>query len=286
MRAEAVRGTPTAVRPGTRGAFCLAAVCALLVAASCTPASDADTRPVIAVTIHPLKTIVARLTGPNVEVVTLLPPGMSPHAYDPVPSAARLSSRALLVASIDPEVDGWVASMSPERQWILNEASGSRDPHSWLSPDHVRNSVPDLASRLCSLIPDRCPDIMAQADEFSEELQALSLAGRHRLAGLACVVSAPFLSAFALNFGLDIRAVIAPTEGVEPTSQGMRAAIEAAREAGLVIGQTGLPDRAAALVAEAAGVPLVRVDPIGTAESAPTYAAFIDRIIATMEDQR
>ena len=61
-------------------------------------------QPRIVVSIHPLFDLTQRIAGPDVEVTRLLPPGASPHGFDPTPSVIAAVERAdvlILIGGID-----------------------------------------------------------------------------------------------------------------------------------------------------------------------------------------
>ena len=228
-------------------------------------------------TIHPLAVIAGSVA--DTEVYTLLPPGVSPHAYDPLPSAVRMASAASQIIAVHPEIDGWATALAESPvHWMVPEGG---DPHGWLDPRVVRDALPALGVLLC---PEAT--CSARVDSMHAGLNDLLLEGRSRLEGRPVVLSSNFLTAFASAFGLEVVSIVAPVEGVEPSPSALQASISAAREAGLVVGQTRLPEHAARRVAEAAGVPFVAIDPIGTMETAPTYATLIETIVAAIAEAR
>lgn len=69
-------------------------------------------QPRIVVSIHPYFDLVQRIAGPEATVVRLLPPGASPHGFDPTPSAVAELERADLVI-LNGGLDAWVLDMVP-----------------------------------------------------------------------------------------------------------------------------------------------------------------------------
>lgn len=70
----------------------------------------AAAQPRIAVTIHPLLDLTQRIAGPDAHVVRLLPPGASPHTFDPSPSVVAEVERADLVILIG-GIDAWALEL-------------------------------------------------------------------------------------------------------------------------------------------------------------------------------
>ncbi len=236
----------------------------------------------VVVTIPPLKLIAEQLLDPETPVATLLPGGVSPHAYDPLPSAVRTVAAAQVLLAVHPDVDGWVTGLQADRIWWLTDQGD--DPHSWLDPVHVRDALPRLSEALCQVYESQCTSIQRRASDFALELDSLTLEATPALSGLRLVPSGVFLSAFSARFRLRPEAVIAPVEGVEPSPGDVARSIDAARVAGLVVGQAGFPELAAAEVARASGARFVRIDPLGTRPPSASYAGLLAEIIRTLTE--
>ena len=236
----------------------------------------------LVVTIPPLKLIAEQLLDSGTPVVTLLPGGVSPHAYDPLPSAVRTVSGAQILIAVHPDVDGWVTGLQADRIWWLTDRGD--DPHSWLDPIHVRDALPRLSHALCEVYTGQCASIRQRAADFAVELDLLTAKATPALSGLRLVPSGIFLTAFSARFGLQPEAVIAPVEGVEPSPGDVARSIEAARLVGLVVGQAGFPELAAAEVARASGARFVRVDPLGTRPPVANYSGLLAEIIRTLTE--
>lgn len=68
---------------------------------------EAEDRPTVAVTIHPLASIVRELVGEELAVVTLLPPEASPHNYELNPRQMQAVADARAVIRVGLGVDDW-----------------------------------------------------------------------------------------------------------------------------------------------------------------------------------
>ncbi len=73
-------------------------------------AADKSDRPVLAVTVFPLADLAARVAGQRWQVVTLLPPGRSPHGYSLRPAEARGLMQARLLVMVGGGLDNWARS--------------------------------------------------------------------------------------------------------------------------------------------------------------------------------
>ncbi|MFO7546247.1 MAG: metal ABC transporter substrate-binding protein [Trueperaceae bacterium] len=72
---------------------------------------DPDDAPLrVVVSIHPYADLARQIVGDAAEVVTLLPAGASPHAYDPSPSQATALAHADVVV-MNGGIDAWLARL-------------------------------------------------------------------------------------------------------------------------------------------------------------------------------
>jgi ABC-type Zn uptake system ZnuABC Zn-binding protein ZnuA len=276
-----------------------AAALALLLQASCGRGPVREPGSVTVVTtFHALSTVIAPVVGPAGSVHVLLPGGASPHAYEPRPSDLRELSRASLLFYAGPNVDGWasrlastpavaLAGLVPDS--LLAGSEARSDPHLWLDPALVAAALPGLAESLCSVDAGNCDGYRERARAFAASIPDLVRRIRDTLgtaSGSSAVVSGPFLAWWSLRFGPRIAGVIEESEGVEPSAARIRAMIDTARSADLVIGQATLPDEAARAVAESASIPYVTVDAVGTPGTAPDYERLLLAIAAAIAQPR
>lgn len=77
-------------------------------------AAGADEGVLVVTTIFPLADVVAELGGELVEVPYLLPPGASPHTFEPTVEQARLVEQAGLFVYIGAGLDDWAVRLAGE----------------------------------------------------------------------------------------------------------------------------------------------------------------------------
>ena len=108
----------------------------------------------VAVSIHPLGALVQEIAGTDAEVLVLLPPGASPHSFEPTPRAVADGSRAAVVIRVGAGLDDWAAP-------IVRDA--------------LRSGAPELtaAALLDSLLPAQSQDELLE-DEPARASHATS----------------------------------------------------------------------------------------------------------------
>ncbi len=252
---------------------------------------------VAAATIAPLADVLSRIAGPSWEVRTLVPPGTSPHVFEPTPREVRLVAPARLVATVGAGYDSWAAQLasacapgallfdagaaagvpSPHGGPVHAHESGESDPHWWLDPRLVERALGPLAEALASVDPAGADGYRRRAAAFREELSALD---EEIGLSLAPVRGGGILSAhnawsrFAERYGLRTVGSIEPVPGREPSPRDLAALVATARREGIrtLFTEPQFPPSAARVVAEEAGIRVATADPIGGVPGRSGYA--------------
>lgn len=278
-----------------RGVF-LAPV-AVLAALGCAPSPEPTGRSFVA-TIEPLAMIISELAGDRAEVLCLLPRGASPHAFALRPSTARDADASLGLFYVDESLDGWAASLPARKKFAVYDMlpSGSKthegansiegghpdgdNPHFWTDPIMVQALVPHLVEVLSDSDPEGREIYMRNGRHFSDELKQLDheiemLLGP--IEGSSVIVFHPSWAYFLDRYGIETAAEIEPSPGKEPTARHLKAVIDAAQAhaASVILTEPQLPRRPAEVIAEATGLALLELDPLGGADGPATYAEWL-----------
>lgn len=250
--------------------------------------------PSVVVTIHPLFALVREIAGDDATVTRLLPPGVSPHTYDPSPGDLRRIAQADLVvmnggldlwakklldasgggaASLEltelPEVQAFVREQFPGE--VAVGATGevvAMNPHLWLTPTVMAVALPAVAEALAASAPERAEGYRARAAELQARLADLDAELRVLLAPTAGAPFVPFHDAwpyFATTYGLDLVVEIEPYPGREPSPAYLKEALELVNDSGAtaIFSESQLNRRPAEVLAAEAGVSLFELDPLG-----------------------
>lgn len=276
-------------------------VCVAVFAEGCTsPDASPDgteETPQYVTTIPPFEDILGPVVGDRGRISVLLARGGSPHTYEPRPSDLRWSESSTALVYGAHHLDAWAAGLpAPAHVALLDlvpatyrlpmdaapqegEPVGSIDPHFWTNPLAVRAMLPALADTLCHFDAAGCSVYRANADAFDTDLVALDAQLREVLAPVRDVpvlLAQPFFRYFLERYGPRLVGIVEPHPAKEPTPRAIQAMIERVRQRNVkaILAQTQLSPRAARAVAEATGVPVIELDPIGGATHR-TYAELL-----------
>jgi zinc transport system substrate-binding protein len=258
-------------------------------------------------TIHPLQQIVHELIGSNTVVYDLLPPGASPHTFEPTPGDVHRIESAAILFLIGPNLDDWVKKFPVRRTIEVLDLIPSDsliffekftavhpstatveslspphahhrgvDPHFWTDPLLVKVLVANLADSLIALLPEQGQVIRENCAQFSRRLTNLDLKIRESLKphrGKTFVQAHPFFNYYLRRYGLNSGGIVEINPGVDPTARQIKNMIDRIRCEKIVaiLTQPQLPDRAARLIAETTATPIVEMDPLGGKPRRQTY---------------
>ena len=286
-------------RRALRSAWAAVAACALLALAhawGCGGGAVPAGKLPVAVSIPPLADLVAEVGGDEVAVTILVPPGASPHTFEPTPSQLREVGRCRLLVLNGLGLEYWadkVAAAVASPDLIVVDTSRrvetlDGNPHVWLDPRNAVLQAEEIRDALVQADPARRSEYEANAAAFARDMEALDRESRERVAGWSrrsFVSLHPAWSYLARRYGLEEAAVIETSPGREPSASEMVAIVEACRRSGAaaVFAEPQLSQKAARVLAEEAGVPVVLLDPLGPGKGKGGYRDLIMDVIAGME---
>jgi len=254
-------------------------------------------KPLVAVSVLPQSYFVQRIAGDSFEVLTIVGPGQSPHAYEPSPRQMADLSRALAWFTVGVEferaLEPKISSLYPVLR-LLDTTEGIRfrsleahghegegleaedehgdadgdeglDPHVWLGRDSVKIQARHIRDALSAIDAANASVYAANYESFAKEVDGLFAELGAKLAALrgkAVFVFHPGFGYFLDEFGITQEAV--ETGGKEPTQKALAALIDEAKADGakVIFVQAQFPTEAARTVAKAIGGQVIQIDPL------------------------
>jgi len=282
------------------------------VAAGCGRNINSGSRVSIVVTIPPQAEFAERVGGDKVDVMTMVPLGAQPHAYDPKPSQLEALSRARMYAkvgsgidfelgrmddliAINPEMlvvncsDGVdlipMAGEQADEQEAEGHDHGAMDPHIWMSPVNAMIMVRNICSGLVEVDPENREYYEGNRDAYLEELAQLDQDISDALSGITnrkFIVYHPSFGYFAHEYDLTMLAI--EDEGNEPSGPWTAYLIKEAREAGIkvVFASPQFNQKSAETIARDIDGDVVLIDPLAEDYVANMYD-LLDKLVEAME---
>lgn len=221
--------------------------------------SDLDyvEKPRVVVTILPQAEFIEKIAGDKVSITTMVPPGASPHTYEPRPSQMIEVAEAEMFAKVGTGLDFelvWMPKIIETNPNILivnssegihliemgahdNEYPlGGKDPHVWLSPKKAIIMVENLYEGLVKIDPDNKEYYTKNKDVYINSLKELDSTIMQTFSGLKTkkfMVYHDSWGYLAYDYGLE--QIPIQKEGKEPTPEGIATLIDQARENNITI---------------------------------------------------
>ena len=232
-------------------------------------------RPVrVVATIEPLCMLARELGGERVVCTTLVPPGASPHAFEPRPSAMAAVAQADLLLRAGNGIDDWAMRLANagDEGWVVLgpvcEHGDSACAHFWLDPYAALAALTPLEAALSAVDASGRATFAARRIEAALHLFAGDEASAAALAearGAAFVAFHPAWGGFAKRYGLVDLGAVQAHGAEEPAPRRLAELITTARAAHVraVLIEPQLDPHTARIVAEELGARVVTVDPLG-----------------------
>jgi ABC-type Zn uptake system ZnuABC Zn-binding protein ZnuA len=245
----------------------------LLLLSACSSGAEDSTDPAtvstdaaytVVVSDPPLADLVARVAGPGVEVVSVVPMGADGHTYEPVPSDAQALARADMYIENGMGLNNVVTSFAymnypeftphhslagviPPSEVIASDTAEeikahghahNFNAHFWPDPNYAILYVERIAEVLTSFDPAGAPGYKERASTLVGQLQDLDRAFKTALATIPeanrkLVVYHDSWSYFGRRYGIPVVGAIQPTDFSEPSAVELRSTIEEVRAAGV-----------------------------------------------------
>lgn len=226
----------------------------LLLFTSCSRRT-ADDRPILTVSIEPLRYVVEAVAGDRFRVQTLMPRGASPETYEPSPRqmVELAESRAVFRTG----ALGFEQTKLPQMTQTLENAQlidlsegiamipggdhahggeESADPHLWMSPENLSLMARNACTALCRLDTASAPYYRQRLARFTARMDSLAAelqAGLKPLRRRTFLIYHPALGYFARSFGLKQLAV--ERDGKAPSAAGFQALVNQCRAEGVKV---------------------------------------------------
>ena len=258
----------------------------LFILSACGNTTQKSEKPILTVTLEPLRYFTESIVGDNYEVVSMVPKGSSPESYDPTPQLlVNLSkSQAYLRIGYIGFEQAWMKKLEAncpnmkvydtskgidlirdKGHWHGDHFhEGGVEPHVWNSTQNALMIADNIYQALCELDSTHQEDYQKRLDVLKQTIRQTDANVRTLLenADSTFLIYHPALSYFARDYGL--KQVSIEEGGKEPSPAQLKALIETCRNENVhtIFVQQEFDQRNAQLIANELGVNIVSINPL------------------------
>ena len=258
----------------------------LILLSACSSPSQKNDKPLLTVTLEPLRYFTEAIAGDHYQVVSMVPKGSSPESYDPTPQQlVNLSqSQAYLRIGYIGFEQAWMKKLEAnhpdmkvfdtsqgvdlirgEGHWHGDHFhEGGVEPHIWNSTRNVNVIADNIYTALSELDAAHEADYKHRLDSLKQIISQTDTDVRSLLenADSTFLIYHPALSYFARDYGL--KQISIEEGGKEPSPAQLKALIETCRKenAHTIFVQQEFDQRNAQLIADELGVNVVSINPL------------------------
>ena len=258
----------------------------LLICCACGNTPHQNEKPILTVTIEPLRYFTEAIAGDHFEVVSIVPKGSSPESYDPTPQQLvnlGKSQAYLRIGYIGFE-QAWMKRLQanhPEMK-VFDTSQGVNlirdkghwhgdhfheggvEPHIWNSASNANMIAENIYTALCELDPHHQTEFQERLDVLKKTIRQTDKNVRTFLenADSTFLIYHPALSYFARDYGL--KQISIEEGGKEPSPATLRDLIETCRQknAHVIFVQQEFDQRNAQLIADELGIDIIAINPL------------------------
>lgn len=258
----------------------------LFILGACGNTTKQSEKPILTVTLEPLRYFTEAIAGENFEVVSMVPKGSSPESYDPTPQQLVNLSQSqayLRIGYIGFEL-AWMDKLQAncpnmkvydtsqgvdlirsEGHWHDDHFhEGGVEPHIWNSTRNAGVIAENICAALCELAPNHQDEFENRLHDLKQTIAQTDSIIRIHLADAdsTFLIYHPALSYFARDYGLKQLSI--EEGGKEPSPAQLKALIETCRKehAHTIFVQQEFDQRNAQLIADELGVHIVSINPL------------------------
>lgn len=258
----------------------------LFILSACGNTTQKSEKPILTVTLEPLRYFTEAIAGDNYEVVSMVPKGSSPESYDPTPQQlVNLSkSQAYFRIGYIGFEQAWMKKLEANcpNMKVYNTSKGidlirdkghwhgdhfhegGVEPHVWNSTQNALIIADNIYQALCELDSTHQEDYQKRLDVLKQTIRQTDANVRTLLenADSTFLIYHPALSYFARDYSL--KQVSIEEGGKEPSPAQLKALIETCRNENVhtIFVQQEFDQRNAQLIANELGVNIVSINPL------------------------
>lgn len=260
----------------------------------CDTKSEQAGKPLVVATTYPLASIVEQIVGDAADVRCIIPPGVSPHGFEPTAKDAEAIANAKVIVLVGGGFDEWVLGDSviagKGGQVVVSMAKpsahahhghdhdhdhghhhhGGENPHIWLDPVRMAEFAHHISHDLMPLFDEATYEVIHdRAIALEEEIEAIDAEYKKALDPIKNKAIITFHDAFnvmADRYKIEVAATLMPPELTGTLTRArIEQSIKAVREhgVGVIYTEPQFPAEAGDVLQREVGVTVLTLDPLG-----------------------
>ncbi len=217
---------------------------------SCTqPILEDNNKINVVVSFYPLEEFTKSIGAQKVNVISLVPPGVEPHEWEPSPGDIVKISKAKLFIYNGAGLESWIEkilkNVDTKKTLVVsasnginlitksNAANSQTDPHVWLDPNLVAMQARTITNALSAIDPSGAEFYNFNLNEFISNLNSLDKKFRTELSDCQkkeFVTSHDAFGYLARSYGLSQFSVAGISSEIEPTPKHLANLINVIKE--------------------------------------------------------
>ncbi|GEM45247.1 metal ABC transporter substrate-binding protein [Deinococcus cellulosilyticus] len=241
----------------------------------------------VLVSFQPYQSVVQNILGEHGKVTVLLPPGASPHMFDPTPQDLKKVTAAGVAIMNGGGIDHWLKTLAqkvrpglpilevmPRVKFTPLKADalhgGGNDPHIWLDASIMAKAAVWIGQELGKVDPANKKAYAHNATLEARKLMQLHQELKRDLRSIRNQSVVTFHQAWGYwsrAYGPKVAATVEPFPGKEPTPRYVKGVLEQIRrhQVQVIFGEPTLPEGPARTIAQMAGIRYAVLAPEGDA---------------------
>lgn len=247
----------------TTAVFFIAAVVLLLNA--CAKKEDknlakSEKKPQILVSSYVPYTLVKNLVKDMADVSMLMPPGVEPHSFEPLPKNILEVKKAPLFFYIDKTLEPWAYDINQNTAFALGQSlTTPQEKHIWMDFDKAFLMTQRASEDIKVKYPSLTTEIQTNLPIFQKEITALKTAYSTQLANCKTRdiyhIGHLAFGAIAKNYNLNFKPLVNSSQSQEPSPKDILEMIKQIKEKNIkyIFTEEALPPDMADLIAKQTG---------------------------------
>lgn len=248
--------------------------------------------------IKPLKLILEELVEGRAEVKQIIPDGISPHHFEPLPSTMRQTEEAKAIFYVSRDMDPWIDNLDNSKKfgvlYLIPDSSllsyrgdnfgvspKNADPHFWTNPKTVQSLLPNLLEKLIEIDPSGKTQYSKNMKLFSEKLEKYheNIGKRIEINNPGPVIlSHPFFRYFLHQYQIQIFDIISTEGDFQTSPKHMSELIITAGDGHVkaILTMSQQSSQTAKVISEATGISVVLLYPLAYAPHINNFMEYLD----------